>query len=147
VACGEKGEYCTAADVIEKAGGKIYTFDGKETELDPEGKYYDIDYRKLTKHASIKSDIRNFVLQNPVGDVYIIGAGKNNKKQPEPKPTETIPPEPVLWGREIKNYGGSGDDEFYAVVLASDGDLSGNKGSFDAIIVKFDADDNIASIE
>jgi hypothetical protein len=132
----------------------VYSFDGREAELDPEGNYYDIDYKKLSKYASIKSDVSNFVLQNPVGDVYIIGAGKSNKKQPEPKPTESIPPESVLWG-EIMNYGGSGLDRFYSVTettdggyvavgrsTSSDGDLPGYKGNYDAIIAKFDAEGN-----
>jgi hypothetical protein len=65
----------TLADVYTWADSAP-SFAGKELS-DLEGKFYDIDIDKLARYVIIKSGIRNFVLQNPVGDVYIINPQSN----------------------------------------------------------------------
>jgi len=49
---------------------KIYDVTGKDANLDSNGQYYDIDYASLNSYIKIPSNKQNYILQNPVGNVY-----------------------------------------------------------------------------
>jgi len=50
------------AEQINAFAQKIYNKTGKVITLEPEGKYYDIDFKKLQRYVRINSDPNNFVL-------------------------------------------------------------------------------------
>ena len=60
------------ADEVDSFAEKIYHLTGEEVELDPDGKYYDIDFDKLSEHVKVPGDPANYILQNPVGKVYAL---------------------------------------------------------------------------
>jgi len=51
---------------------KIYDATGKEATLDATGNYYDIDYSKLSQYVKVADDNMDYVIQNPVGNVYAL---------------------------------------------------------------------------
>jgi len=58
------------AEQITSFSQKIYDATGKETTLDELGNYYDIDYTKLSQYVKVPDDKLNYVIQNPVGNIY-----------------------------------------------------------------------------
>jgi len=58
------------ADQINLFSQKIYDATGKEATLDEAGNYYDIDYTKLSQYVKAPDDEMNYVIQNPVGNIY-----------------------------------------------------------------------------
>jgi len=57
---------------------KVYDTTGKEANLDPLGNYYDVDYSKLSKYIHIPDDKMDYIIQNPVGNVYALENLTNN---------------------------------------------------------------------
>jgi len=51
---------------------KVYDATGKIVVLDPEGKYYDINYEKLSQYVSLPDNKAYYIIQNPVGNVYAL---------------------------------------------------------------------------
>jgi len=51
---------------------KIYDATGKEVALDTNGSYYDIDYSKLSQYINVPDDKLNYIIQNPVGNIYAL---------------------------------------------------------------------------
>lgn len=92
-------------DELAEFTRKIYDSTGKVVELDPNGKYYDIDYSSLSKYVSGYDNEVNYVIQNPVGDVFYMDdlteKGKHRLDDgnsgepsiPTPSPTPTPPVE------------------------------------------------------
>jgi len=64
---------------------KIYDTTGKEVNLDMDGKYYDIDYSKISQYIQIPDNKMDYIIQNPVGNVYAL---KNLTKQAETRTTD-----------------------------------------------------------
>jgi len=60
------------AEEITAFSQKIYDATGKEAILAETGNYYDIDYSKLSKYVQIPDDKMNYVIQNPVGNIYAL---------------------------------------------------------------------------
>jgi len=60
------------ADQITAFSQKIYDATGNSVTLDPTGNYYDIDYNKLSQYVKVPDDNLNYVIQNPVGNVYAL---------------------------------------------------------------------------
>jgi len=60
------------AEEIKAFSQKIYDSTGKTIILDPDGSYYDIDYNKLQKYIHTPDDKLNYIIQNPVGNVYVL---------------------------------------------------------------------------
>lgn len=58
---------------------KVYDHTGKIITLAPEGKYYDIDFKKLSRYVTIRSAPKNYILQNPVGSVYLLDPQTNER--------------------------------------------------------------------
>jgi len=61
----------SSADITAFAK-KIYDTTGKEATLDISGNYYDIDYSKLSQYINITDDKTNYIIQNPIGNVYAL---------------------------------------------------------------------------
>jgi len=61
-----------SADQINAFSQKIYDATGKEVTLDPAGDYYDIDYSKLSQYVNIPDIKLDYIIQNPVGNVYAL---------------------------------------------------------------------------
>jgi len=57
---------------IEDFSQKIYDTTGKEVSLDTAGSYYDIDYSKLSQYIHVPDDKMDYIIQNPVGNVYAL---------------------------------------------------------------------------
>lgn len=55
---------------MDEYSERFYDITGREVALDPDGKYYDIDYDKLDNYVKVVDDKRNYILQNPAGKVY-----------------------------------------------------------------------------
>jgi len=55
---------------VNQFAENIYDITGKEASLDPDGKYYNIDFDKLKPYIDVPGDKINYILQNPVGKVY-----------------------------------------------------------------------------
>jgi len=51
---------------------KVYDTTGKEVTLDATGNYYDIDYNKISKYVNVPDERLNYIIQNPVGNVYAL---------------------------------------------------------------------------
>jgi len=51
---------------------KVYDTTGKEVTLDTSGSYYDIDYSKINQYIQIPDDKMDYIIQNPVGNVYAL---------------------------------------------------------------------------
>jgi len=51
---------------------KIYDTTGKEATLDLSGEYYDIDYSKLSQYIQVPDSKMDYIIQNPVGNVYAL---------------------------------------------------------------------------
>jgi len=51
---------------------EVHDSTGKVVVLDPTGSYYDIDYGKLTNYISLSDNKANYIIQNPVGNVYAL---------------------------------------------------------------------------
>jgi len=60
------------ADQISAYAQKVYDSTGKTITLDPTGNYYDIDYNKINNYIQIPDDKMEYVIQNPVGNVYAL---------------------------------------------------------------------------
>ena len=60
------------ATQVEAFAQKIYDTTGKEASLDMSGNYYDIDYSKLSNYINIADDKMDYIIQNPVGNVYAL---------------------------------------------------------------------------
>jgi len=50
----------------------VYDNTGKEVILDTSGSYYNIDYDKLSQYIKVHDDKLNYIIQNPVGDVFYL---------------------------------------------------------------------------
>jgi len=61
-----------SASEITAFAQKVYDSTGKEVVLDVTGKYYDIDYGKLSKYIQIPNDKQDYIIQNPTGKVYAL---------------------------------------------------------------------------
>lgn len=89
-----------SSEEVELFSDKIYNLTGEEVHLDPNGKYYDIDYNKLSPNAKIEGEEVNYILQNPVGKVYSLyktnKAGVGRKPSPPSKPEITVPEKPEV---------------------------------------------------
>jgi len=59
---------------VENFSNKFYDMTGKEIDLDPDGKYYDIDFDELGSYINIPGNKANYILQNPVGKVYALSS-------------------------------------------------------------------------
>lgn len=57
----------------------MYKINGEKDALEPDldAKYYDIDMKKLANFVTINADPLNYVLQNPVGSIYILDPQTN----------------------------------------------------------------------
>jgi len=62
------------ADQVKLFAQKVYDTTGKEIILDPTGNYYDIDYSKLSQYIQVPDDKMNYIIQNPVGNIYALEA-------------------------------------------------------------------------
>jgi len=73
------------AEEITTFAQNIYDTTGKEVTLDTSGNYYDIDYSKLSKYIQVPDSKMDYIIQNPIGNVYAL---KNLTKDAEiRKPT------------------------------------------------------------
>jgi len=59
-------------DEVKAFAEKIYDITGEEVNLDPDGNYYDIDFEKLKPYIDVPGEKANYILQNPVGKVYLL---------------------------------------------------------------------------
>jgi prepilin-type N-terminal cleavage/methylation domain-containing protein len=59
----------------------VYDSSGRKVDLDPDGHYYDIDFKALSRYITIQSNPKNFILENPEGAVYVLD--RDNNSQPE----------------------------------------------------------------
>jgi len=72
------------ADQITAFAQKIYDTTGKEANLDTSGNYYDIDYNKISQYIQVPDDKMDYVIQNPVGNIYALeGLTKKAETRPE----------------------------------------------------------------
>lgn len=84
---------------------------GQTINLDTSGKYYELDYIKLSKYVQKPKDGIRYVIQNPVGDVFYLDKltpegvahfktieESNGNQSPEtnPTPSPSIPTEPPI---------------------------------------------------
>jgi len=60
---------------------KIYDSTGKTITLDPDGSYYDVDYSKISKYIEVPDDKLNYIIQNPVGNIYALDDLSEDAKQ------------------------------------------------------------------
>ena len=58
-------------DPLTDLPDKFISLNGQETDTDPNANYYDIDMDALSSYVRINTDSSYYVLQNPVGDIYI----------------------------------------------------------------------------
>lgn len=76
------------AEQVAAFAAKVYDQTGKVIVLEEDGKYYDVDMKKLGNFVTINEAPENFVLQNPVGNVYTLDPQtnvrlpENNEKKP-----------------------------------------------------------------
>jgi len=57
---------------VEEFAQQIKDKTGKVVTLDPDGEYYDIDYSKLSQYIQKPKDGIDYILQNPVGEIYYL---------------------------------------------------------------------------
>ena len=70
----------TAAE-IEAFAERVIDQTGKAITLDPEGKYYNINMMALSKYVKINNSGEYFVLQNPVGKVFVLDKPTSDRVQ------------------------------------------------------------------
>jgi prepilin-type N-terminal cleavage/methylation domain-containing protein len=70
----------------------VYDSSGHQVDLDPDGHYYDIDFKALGRYITIQSGPKNFILENPEGAVYVLDPTSNTRlAASEPVATEPQP--------------------------------------------------------
>lgn len=93
---------------IEDFGKEILDKTGAVVTLEPDGKYYDIDFAKIDNYVNLPDDNVNYILQNPEGKVFFIeGITKeakeripeniNDNEEPEKPDNPENPSEPVIF--------------------------------------------------